>query len=103
MQNSFFPKSDYRIDFMTEVWELSYFGQGGFPYEQVWDMPITTRRFFLKSISEHMKKVREAQEAQNNVITENTDPKKIKKIDLPAHLMPKEQDPSYVSKVKSKR
>lgn len=88
---------------MTEVWELSYFGQGGFPYEQVWEMPITTRRFFLKRINEHVRKLNEARDAENNVITENTDVSKIKKVDLPAHLIPKEPEPSYVSKVKSKR
>lgn len=88
---------------MTEVWELAYFGQGGFPYEQVWEMPVITRRFFLKSISEHVKKMNEAQERRNNVITENTDPNTIKKIDIPPHLVPKEPQPSYVSKVKSKR
>jgi len=87
---------------MTEVWELAYFGQGGFPYEQVWDMPVITRRFFLKSISEHIKKIKEERDAQNNVITENTDPNKIKKINVPDHLLPKEQAPSYVSKVKIK-
>lgn len=88
---------------MTEVWELAYFGQGGFPYEQVWDMPVITRRFFLKSISEHVRKINEAQESKNNVITENTDPSKLKRIDIPDHLIPKQQEPSYVSKVKSKR
>lgn len=88
---------------MSEVWELAYFGQGGFPYEQVWNMPVITRRFFLKKVSEHVKKMNEAYEEQNNVITENTDPKKIKKVDLPSHLVPNEPEPSYVSKVKSKR
>jgi hypothetical protein len=88
---------------MTEVWELSYFGQGGFPYEQVWEMPITTRRFFLKKIEEHIRIMREKENERNQVITENTDPKKIKKIDVPDHLLPKEASPSYVSKVKSKR
>ena len=88
---------------MTEVWELSYFGQGGFPYEQVWDMPVTTRHFFLKKIEEHLKKIREKEEEHRNVITENTNPKNIKKIDIPDHLLPKEAAPSYVSRVKSKR
>lgn len=88
---------------MTEVWELSYFGQGGFPYEQVWEMPVITRRFFIKKISDHVRKINEERERENNVITENTNPNSIKKINLPDHLIPKDPEPSYVSKVKSIR
>lgn len=87
---------------MTEVWELSYFGQGGFPYDQVWDMPVTTRRFFLKKIQKYQEAIQQARDEQNNIITENTNPNSIKKIDIPPHLMPKAQEPSYVSKVKTK-
>lgn len=87
---------------MTEVWELAYFGQGGFPYEQVWNMPITTRKFFLKRTVEHLKAIKESEDKENNIITENTDPKTLSKIDIPDHLIPKEAPPSYVSKVKSK-
>jgi hypothetical protein len=88
---------------MTEVWELAYFGQGGFPYEQVWNMPVTSRRFFLKKTIDHVKAVKEAQEAENNIITENTKIKDIPKIDVPPHLIPKQEAPSYVSKVKSNK
>lgn len=88
---------------MTEVWELAYFGQGGFPYEQVWDMSVTTRRFFLKKIESYVKMIKEQNEAERQVITENTDPKKIKKVEIPSHLIPKEATPSYITKVKSKR
>ena len=87
---------------MTEVWELSYFGQGGFPYEQVWNMPVTTRRFFWKKIQKYQEAIQKAHDEQNNIITENTNPNSIKKIDIPPHLMPKEAAPSYVSKVKTK-
>ena len=88
---------------MTEVWELAYFGQGGFPYEQVWNMPVITRRFFLNKVSDHVKAMKEAEETANNIITENTDPKTLSKIDIPQHLIPKEPEPSYVSKVKKNK
>ena len=88
---------------MTEVWELSYFGQGGFPYEQVWDMPVTTRRFFLKKIKQYQEKIKKYQDEQSNIITENTNPNSIKKVDIPEHLRPKAPEPSYVSKVKTKQ
>lgn len=88
---------------MTEVWELSYFGQGGFPYEQVWDMPVTTRRFFLKKIKQYQEALQQAREEQQELITERTDPNSIKKVDIPEHLRPKAPEPSYVSKVKTKQ
>ena len=35
-----------------EVFALSYYGEGGFPYNHVYNMPIYLRRFYLKKISE---------------------------------------------------
>jgi hypothetical protein len=55
---------------MSEVWELSYFGQGGFPYEQVWEMPITTRKFFIRKIQEYQKALQKQSDEQNQIITE---------------------------------
>ena len=88
---------------MTEVWELSYFGQGGFPYEQVWNMPVTSRKFFLKKIEKYQEALQQAVNEHDNIITENTDPNSIKKIEIPPHLVPRAQEPSYVSKVKTKQ
>lgn len=88
---------------MSQVWELAYFGQGGFPYEQVWNMRVTDRLAFLKMIGDHVKRVNAARDESNNVITEHTNPKNIKKVDLPSHLVPTQPEPSYVSKAKSKR
>lgn len=88
---------------MSEVWELAYFGQGGFPYEQVWNMPVTNRRAFLRMIGDHVKRVNASRDEQSNVITEHTDPRNIKKVDLPNHLVPKQPEPTYVTKAKGKR
>ena len=89
---------------MSEVWELAYFGQGGFTYNEVMDMPVTTRRFFLRKINEHMKMLQDARDEQNQIVTESTDPNKIKNmISIPQHLMPKQEEPSFVTKVKNKR
>ncbi len=88
---------------MSEVWELAYFGQGGFNYNEIMDMAVTTRRFFLRKINEHMKKVQDMRDEDNQIITETTNPNKIKKVELPSHLLPKAQEPSFVTKVKNKR
>lgn len=54
-------------------------------------------------ISDHVKRVRAAQDEQNNVITEHTDPKALKRVNIPDHLVPKQPEPTYVSKAKGKR
>jgi hypothetical protein len=54
----------------------------------------------MKKILEHLKKLQEARDSQNNVVTETTD---IKKINLPNQVANKLQEPTFVSKVKGKK
>jgi hypothetical protein len=84
---------------MSEVFELTYHGGGGFTYSEVWNMDIPKRRFNLKKINEHLEKIEELRNDQNNKITEKTDPNKIK---VPEFVKPKEE-PTFVSKVKTKK
>jgi hypothetical protein len=85
---------------MTECFELVYHGNGGFTWNDVWNMPLPHRRFSMKKILEHLKKLQEARDVQNNVVTETTD---IKKINLPNQVANKLQEPTFVSKVKGKK
>ena len=62
-------------------------------------MDIPKRRFNLKKINEHLEKIEELRNDQNNKITEKTDPNKIK---VPEFVKPKEE-PTFVSKVKTKK
>ena len=84
---------------MTEVFELTYHGGGGFTYSEVWNMDVSKRRFNLKKINEYLEKVEEMRNEHQQKITEKTDPKKIKFPDVP---VPK-QEPNFVSKVKTKK
>jgi hypothetical protein len=84
---------------MSEVFELTYHGGGGFTYSEVWNMDIPKRRFNLKKINEHLEKIEELRNQQNNKITEKTDPNKIK---VPEFVKPREE-PTFVSKVKTKK
>lgn len=85
---------------MSECFELTYHGGGGFSYSEVWNMPVFHRRYNLKKINEYLEKVRQAQEEQNNVITEKTD---IKKTIIPKFVTDTKGLPStYSTKVKSK-
>ena len=84
---------------MTEVFELTYHGGGGFTYTEVWNMDVPKRRFNLKKINEYLEKVDEIRNQHNKKITEKTDPKSIK---IPDFAKPKEE-PTFVSKVKTKK
>jgi hypothetical protein len=84
---------------MTECFELTYHGGGGFSWSEVWNMPIGTRRFNLKKINQYLEKVEEMRNDQQKKVTEKTDVNKIK---VPEFAKPKEE-PTFVSKVKTKR
>jgi hypothetical protein len=84
---------------MTEVFELTYHGGGGFTYSEVWNMDVNKRRFNLKKINEYIQKVEELKDDQNKKITEKTDPNKI---NVPEFARSKSEEPTFVSKVKSK-
>lgn len=86
---------------MTEIFELVYHGNGGFSWQDVWDMPIAHRRYSLKKINEFLNKVEEARNKDSKVITEKTDMSKFK--------LPKEVEtamtnrPDFVSRPRSKK
>ena len=84
---------------MTEVFELTYHGGGGFTYSEVWNMDVNKRRFNLKKINEYLERVEEARNDQQKKITEKTDPKKI---NVPEFAKSKGEEQKFVSKVKSK-
>ena len=85
---------------MTECFELTYHGGGGFSWSEVWDMPVPHRRFNLKKIQEYLKKVQEMREQQQQVVTEKTDMSKFK---IPDHVKQVSKDFDFVSKVKPKK
>jgi hypothetical protein len=85
---------------MTEVFELTYHGGGGFGYFEVWNMPVPHRRFNLKKINEHLKKVQEIRDQQSQKVTENTDMDKFK---IPDFVKEASKDFDFVSKAKPKK
>jgi hypothetical protein len=85
---------------MTECFELTYHGGGGFSWSEVWDMPVPHRRFNLKKIQEYLKSVQEMREQQQQVVTEKTDMNKFK---IPDHVKQVSKDFDFVSKVKPKK
>lgn len=86
---------------MTEIFELVYHGGGGFSYSEVWNMPVTHRRFNLKKINEYLEKVEEYKDKQKETLTEKSDLTTVKVPDQVNKASQKQ--PSYISKVKQKK
>ena len=86
---------------MTEVFDLVYHGGGGFSYTEVWNMDIPKRKFNIKKIKDHLDKLQELQNQNEQVLTEQTDAKKVQ---LPEAVKQNlNSKPSYVtSKAKPK-
>jgi len=82
---------------MTEVFELTYHGGGGFTYTEVWNMDVPKRKFNLKKINEHLEKIQNMRDEQNQKITEKTDTNKLK---IPDFIKTPSEDNTFVSRVK---
>jgi hypothetical protein len=86
---------------MTELFELTYHGGGGFTWSEAWNMPVVHRKFNLKKINEYLKRVEDARQQNQNIVTENTDMSKFK---IPDHVKQLSKDNTdFVSKVKPKK
>jgi len=85
---------------MTEVFELTYHGGGGFTYSEVWNMDIRKRRFNLKKINEYLDRVQELRNQENNQLTNKTN---MSKSPIPDMVKNKLDQPTFVSKVKNKK
>lgn len=48
----FGPTPEYRPYLHSEIFNLVYYGKGGFTWECVYEMPIFLRRFYIKKINE---------------------------------------------------
>jgi len=52
--------SQHRINVLTEVHELVFYGGGGYIWSEVYNMPIYLRRFTLSKLKEHFESVNKA-------------------------------------------
>jgi hypothetical protein len=50
---------NYKIGVYQEIFDLVYYGKGGFNYQDVQNMPIHIRRFFIKRIEQTLNKQHE--------------------------------------------
>lgn len=66
--------------FKEEVNSLAYYGNGGFPYNVVLEMSISDRRINIKIINDRLKKQKESEQGEENVLTADTSEEKLKTI-----------------------
>jgi len=52
--------SNYRPILHNQIFELIYYGKGGFNWSDVYDMPVWLRKFYIKSIEKALKSEAEA-------------------------------------------
>lgn len=48
-----------------QIFELCYYGQGGFTFNEVMEMPIWLRRFYIQEINKEIKREKELREQGN--------------------------------------
>ena len=54
-----------------QIHEIVFNGQGGYPWETVFNMPIWLRRFTFETLKEYYEKLEEAKNNQTNILKNN--------------------------------
>jgi hypothetical protein len=68
---------------MTEVHDLVYHGQGGFTYNDVYNMPITYRKFHIRKINEHIERQNEEMEKSRKGSNVSTQKSQVSRPNIP--------------------
>jgi hypothetical protein len=57
----------HRIQFLTQIHEICFHGQGGYSWTEVYEMPLWLRKFVYQKIKEHYdKQAKQIEEAKQN-------------------------------------
>ena len=86
--------SEARSAVFTQIHEIVFYGQGGYDWETIYNMPVWLRRFTYSKLIEHYDK----QNKQNEDL--GTQSQKIKegKVDLPTHFKGKMNNSKRIAK-----
>lgn len=84
----------YRQKMFRDIHEIVFYGNGGYDWNTVYNMPVWLRRYTYKEIESHFIKQKEKIDENNNVVTNTTDINKIAK--------PPKSKNTYTSKVSKK-
>ena len=54
--------TEYKLGLHEEIFSLCYYGKGGFTWEEVYDLPIHLRRFYIQQITKAVEARNKAEE-----------------------------------------
>ena len=92
----------YRINLFTIIHEICFYGQGGYDYNTVYNMPIWLRKFTYNKINEHYSKVNKANSSSGDLMDST---EKFRASGEAKNRVPKIKTPTFVkpkSSIKSK-
>lgn len=62
----------YRVNFLTQIHEICFYGQGGYSWNDVYNMPLWLRKFTYQKIKEHYdKRAEQTSESKKSSNTSN--------------------------------
>ncbi len=66
MSHFFGLGTDYKLGLHEEIFSLCYYGKGGFVWEEVYNLPIHLRRFYIQQVSKAIEEKNKAEKAEYN-------------------------------------
>ena len=63
---------EYRVKFLTQIHEICFYGQGGYSWTEVYNMPLWLRKFVYQKVKEHYdKQAEQTKQSKQNPNTQN--------------------------------
>ena len=56
--------TDYKLGLHDEIFSLCYFGNGGFTWQDVYDLPIHLRRYYIQQVTKAMEAKNKAEQGE---------------------------------------
>ncbi len=56
--------TDYKLGLHEEIFSLCYYGKGGFTWNEVYELPIHLRRYYIQQISKAIEERNKAEKAE---------------------------------------
>jgi hypothetical protein len=58
--------TDYKLGLHEEIFSLCYYGKGGFTWNEVYDLPIHLRRYYIQQVSKAIEARNKAEQGEMN-------------------------------------
>jgi hypothetical protein len=58
--------TDYKLGLHEEIFSLCYYGKGGFTWDDVYNLPIHLRRFYIQQVSKAIEAKNKSEQSEMN-------------------------------------